>query len=106
MKNSIKMILVLVVVGIVSGGMLVCVYNYANPLIERNKEKELKEALGKVLPEAVNYNEIEKDYLYEGIDRRGKVIGYAFIAEGNGYQGKIRIFRDTRARSGDCRRTV
>ena len=91
MRNSIKMILVLVVVGIVSGGMLVCVYNYASPLIERNKEKELKEALDKVLPEAVNYNEIEKDYLYEGIDRRDKVIGYAFIAEGNGYQGKIRI---------------
>ncbi len=91
MKNSLRMILVLVVVGLVSGGLLVCVYNYANPLIEINKEKELKEAIYKVLPEAVSYNEIEKDRLYEGIGERGNVIGYAFIAEGNGYQGKIKI---------------
>ena len=91
MRNAIRMILVLVVVGLVSGGALVCVYNYANPLIEKNKEKELKEAIYKVLPEAVSYNEIEKDILYEGIGKRGRVIGYAFIAEGNGYQGKIRI---------------
>ena len=91
MKNAIKMVLVLVVVGLVSGGALVSVYNYANPLIEKNKEKELREAIYKVLPEAVSYNEIEKDSLYEGIGERGNVIGYAFIAEGNGYQGKIQI---------------
>jgi len=60
-------------------------------LIEINKEKELKEALNKVLPEAADYKEVEKDRLYEGKDRRGRVIGYVFIAEGTGYQGKIRI---------------
>ena len=91
MKNAIRMVLVLVAVGLVSGGALVSVYNYANPLIEKNKEKELREAIYKVLPEAVSYNEIEKDSLYEGIGERGNVIGYAFIAEGNGYQGKIQI---------------
>ena len=91
MKNAIRMILVLVVVGLISGGALVTVYNYASPLIEKNKEKELKEALNKVLPEAVDYKEIETNRLYEGTDKRGKLIGYAFVAEGNGYQGKIKI---------------
>ena len=90
MKNAFKMILVLVVVGLVSGGALVSVYNYANPLIEKNKEKELKEALNKVLPRAI-YKEIEPNRIYEGRDERGKILGYAFIAEGNGYQGKIKI---------------
>jgi electron transport complex protein RnfG len=90
MKNAFKMILVLVVVGLVSGGALVSVYNYASPLIEKNKEKELKEALDKVLPGAV-YKEIESGRIYEGRDKRGRLIGYAFIAEGNGYQGKIKI---------------
>ncbi len=91
MKNAIRMILVLVVVGLISGGALVSVYNYASPLIEKNKEKELKDALNKVLPEVVDYKEIEANRLYEGRGKRNRLVGYAFIAEGNGYQGKIKI---------------
>lgn len=93
MRNAVRMILVLVVVGLISGGALVCVYNYASPLIESNKAKELEESIYKVLPEAVEYNRIEKDgiVLYEGIDGRDKVIGYAFKAKGVGYQGEIEI---------------
>lgn len=93
MKNAIRMILVLVIVGLVSGGTLVCVYNYASPLIETNKEKELKEAIYKVLPEDASYNTIEKGgiTLYEAIDGQGEVIGYAFKAKGYGYQGVIEM---------------
>ena len=93
MKNAIRMISVLVVVGLVSGSLLVCVYNYASPLIKKNEEKELKEAIFKVLPGIERCNDIKKDgiTLYEGIDKRGNVKGYVFIAEGNGYQGTIRM---------------
>ena len=93
MKNAAKMILVLVIVGLVSGGGLVYVYNYASPLIEENKEKELEESIYKVLPQAASYNKIERDgiVLYEGVDDRGEVIGYAFKAKGFGYQGEIEI---------------
>ena len=91
MNNAIRMVLVLVVVGTLSGGMLAGVYNYASPLIEENAEKALKEAIYKVLPEAASYNELKKDKLYEGINRKGDIIGYAFIAEGTGYQGNIKI---------------
>jgi len=93
MKNAIKMILVLVIIGLVSGGVLVCVYNYASPLIERNEEKALREAVYKVLPQASSFREIIKDgiVLYEGIDGGGNVIGYAFKAKGYGYQGEIEL---------------
>jgi electron transport complex protein RnfG len=88
-----RMILVLVIVGLVSGVVLVSVYNYASPLIQRNEEAALKEAIFKVLPGIAEYNELKKDgvSLYEGVKRDGDVLGYVFIAEGNGYQGPIKI---------------
>jgi len=93
MKNAVKMILVLVIVGIFSGGVLVSVYNYASPLIESNEAKALEEAIYKVLPDAKSYNKITKEtvVLYEGVDEKGKVVGYAFKASGFGYQGVIEI---------------
>ena len=93
MKQSIKMILVLIIVGLMSAGLLVSVYNYASPLIEENEKKALQEAIYKLMPEAVRYKKITKDgiVLYEGIDEKGNVIGYAFKAKGNGYQGEIEL---------------
>ena len=93
MKNAVRMISVLVIVGAISGGALVSVYNYASPLIAKNEEKALKEAIYKVLPEAKSFHEITKDgiVLYEGLDDKNKVVGYAFKAKGFGYQGEIEI---------------
>lgn len=93
MRSAIKMMLVLVIVGAISGGALVCVYNYASPLIEKNEKKTLREAIYKILPEAKSYNEITKDgiTLYEGLDEKGDVAGYAFKAKGFGYQGEIEL---------------
>lgn len=93
MKNAVRMILVLVIVGAVSGGVLVCVYNYASPLIEKNEKKALEEAIYKILPQAKSYSEITKDgiVLYKGVDEKGNVVGYAFKAKGFGYQGEIEI---------------
>ena len=45
MKKSLQMIIVLVVVGIVSGTALVYMYKYAQPLIEENKKKAVQEAV-------------------------------------------------------------
>jgi len=93
MKSSIKMMTVLIVVGLVSGGALVGVYNYAGPLIEKNETEALEESIYSVLPGAVGYNIVEKDglTLYEGADKRGRTVGYAFEAKGFGYQGEIRL---------------
>ena len=52
MNNVTKMFVNLVLVGSVSGALLAGAYHYASPLIESNREKELKEAIFVVLPEA------------------------------------------------------
>ena len=93
MKKSLQMIIVLVVVGIVSGTALVYMYKYAQPLIEENKKKAVQEAVFKVLPKAKTYEIIFVDnkQVYKVKDDKDQVIGYAFVASGNGYQGKIEI---------------
>ncbi len=93
MKDAVKMISVLAIVGVFSGGVLVGVYNYASPLIEDNEARALEEAIYKVLPEAKSYNDITKDgiVIYEGLGEQGELVGYAFKAGGFGYQGVIEI---------------
>lgn len=91
------MLLVLTITGAVSGGILAGVFHVADPLIQANREKELKEAIFVVLPEAKDYNILEKEVdkekvtIYKGIDADGKPVGISFIADGGGFQGNIRI---------------
>jgi len=91
------MLLNLTVVAVLSGVVLAAVYRLANPLILANKEKELKEAIFVVLPEAKDYElhergeGKEKFTAYVGLDARGRPVGVAFKAEGNGFQGNIAI---------------
>ena len=91
------MFLNLTVLGVLSGIILAYVYSYANPLILANKEKELKEAIFIVLPEARDYVTLEKTagkeklIVYKGIDANGGPVGLAFAADGGGFQGNIGI---------------
>lgn len=97
MKVFTKMFLNLTVVGSVSGVLLAGAFHYADPLIQANKEKELKEAIFVVLPEAKDYKILEKTVekeklvVYEGLDAGGKPVGIAFKAEGGGFQGNIAV---------------
>ncbi|HKZ45785.1 MAG TPA: RnfABCDGE type electron transport complex subunit G [Thermodesulfobacteriota bacterium] len=92
-----KMFLVLTVIGAISGGILAGVFHVADPLIQANREKELKEAIFIVLPGAKDYKIMEKEIdkekitIYKGVDADGKPVGLAFIADGGGFQGNIRI---------------
>lgn len=91
MKNSIRMVVVLVVVGIVSGLVLAGIYKYAQPKIEAHREREKQRAIYNVLEEAEKIKIIryKNGEIYQGLNRRGEVIGYAFEAKGGGYQGEI-----------------
>lgn len=90
---SVHMIIVLTIVCLFSGLSLVYMNQYSEPLIEKNKEKETREAIFKVLSDVDNIEEIKKDdmVIYKGFDKEDKLVGYAFIAEGSGYQGVIKI---------------
>ncbi len=87
------MISVLTVIGLIVGGILSFVYYLAAPLIEANRLKALKEAIFYVLPEAKDYETIEKDdmIIYKGIDENGDLVGYTFTADGPGYQANIKL---------------
>jgi len=87
------MILTLSIVGIVSGISLAGVYQYVHPLIEKNKKEALQRAIFEVLPEAKSYDTITKKgkVIYRGLDSSHKLVGYAIVGEGTGYQGVIEI---------------
>lgn len=98
MNTVIKMFLNLILVGAISGVILAGVFHAADPLIQANKEKELKEAIFVVLPEAKDYRVIERRLdkdtvvtVYKGIDESGNPVGIAFKADGFGFQGNVGI---------------
>jgi len=93
MRNAIKMISVLTIVGLISGAALVLVYSYANPLIEKNKKNEMKKAIFRIFPDGKSYTgEIVDEVDVFRVKNAGDTfIGYAFLAEGNGYQGVIEM---------------
>ena len=93
MNKALKMILVLGVTGLISGSSLVFMYRYATPRIEENQNRELQEAIYKIVPDAAKYelDTREGEEFFEVYDKDGRLLGYAFIAEGNGYQGSIKL---------------
>jgi len=93
MRNTIKMISVLTVVGLISGAALVFMYNYANPLIEKNKKNEMKKAIFRIFPDGKSYTDetVNGVDVFRVKDAGGAFIGYTFLAEGNGYQGVIKM---------------
>ncbi|MCK4618161.1 RnfABCDGE type electron transport complex subunit G, partial [Candidatus Aerophobetes bacterium] len=70
MRKSVQMVLVLSVVGVVSGGALVGIYRYAQPRIEVNRERALRVAIFEVLPGTETHETIVKEgkAIYKGFD--------------------------------------
>ncbi|RLC34105.1 MAG: electron transporter RnfG [Candidatus Nealsonbacteria bacterium] len=93
LRKSIQMVLVLSIVGMISGASLVGVYKYTQPKIEQNKKEEIRRAIFEVIPQAKSYKTIVKEdkLIYQGLDSSGNLVGYAFTGEGPGYQGTIEI---------------
>lgn len=92
MQNA-RMISVLTIVGFVSGGALLLTHGYANPLVKDNQKKETTEAVYKIFPKGKNCRETpaENETVFEVKDGGGNILGYAFLAEGSGYQGAIKM---------------
>jgi len=88
-NSVVQMIVALTVVGCLSGVTLVFVYNYATPKIKVNVQAETEKAIKNIFP-TVSRIEQEKD-IYKALDDKGSLLGYAFTAEGNGYQGTIQL---------------
>lgn len=90
-NTAMKMITALAVVGILSGIVLVFVYTYSMPKIEMNVKNETRKAIESIYPGTSKVEKIGEEELFKVMDSKGAPLGYAFIAEGNGYQGAIRV---------------
>jgi electron transport complex protein RnfG len=93
MKTIISMLVVLSIIGVVSGGGLSMVNSWASPLIAANKKADTERAIFLVQTAGKSYEKVTdvKFELYKVFDDGQQVIGYALPWEGNGFQGKIRM---------------
>lgn len=105
--SSMRMIMTLAVAGFFSGLILVCAYVFTLPIIERNKEEALQEAIYRVLPGCKKYDamilaggELKKqenasdrsvERIFLGYNEGGSVIGFAIPASEPGFADVIRL---------------
>ena len=93
MNKVAQMLLVLTGIGIIAGGLLATVDNWADPLIAANKKAETEAAIFRVQPEAKTYEALENTgfEVYRVKNENSDELGYALVYEGNAFQGKIRL---------------
>jgi RnfABCDGE-type electron transport complex G subunit len=98
MSLSVRMILVLTVVGLISGSLLSVVGLMTTDLIELNRQREIEAAIIQVIPgtvTSVKLYEEEKFTVYAGQDGEGIELGYAIYASGTGFQDIIKVMFGT-----------
>ncbi len=94
MKDSvIRLIIVLAIISVASGLVLALTYNFTIPSINAIAAAEQEEAILEVLPGAETFEVIEGADIpmYKGLDASGGYAGVAYVIEGGGFQGIIRI---------------
>jgi len=87
-----RMILTLLIVGIFSGGSLSFVYQATKDKIQENLKKEIESSLFRLLP-CDSYTRVnwKGKPVFICKNKEGKILGYAIIGEGEGFQGKITL---------------
>lgn len=94
MSLSARMIIVLTLVGLISGGFLAGVAKLTKERIALNIQAEIEEAIAEVVDGAeVNQTMYEEDDLviYRGLEDDGDLAGFAVQATGVGFQDKITL---------------
>jgi electron transport complex protein RnfG len=93
MKIVIHMITTLTLIGVIVGGLLSEINDWASPLIAANQKAETEKAIFLVQPEGKSYETIPKTgieiYRVYGADKN--LVGYSMVSVGNGFQGKVKI---------------
>ncbi len=105
--GSFRLICTLGLAGLISGVILVFVYQFTAPIIAANKAKALREAVFKVVPHSSKLQELTYqdgvlvrvgdkkvepgEILYGAYGEDGGFAGYAIVGSGNGFQDTIRL---------------
>ncbi len=98
MSLSVRMVVVLTVVGLLSGSFLATVGILTKDRIALNKQREIEEAIISVVPGTEMSEKLyeEKDLsIYGGKDSEGNLIGFGILASGIGFQDKISFMLGT-----------
>ncbi len=92
MNNTAKIIIVLTLITVISGGVLAVLDSYTKPRIEAHQNQVKNTAVAEVLPKNVKVETIEKaDMTFYKATKNNEVVGYAFQLSGGGYQSEIVI---------------
>ncbi|MBA1446553.1 MAG: FMN-binding protein [Chromatiales bacterium] len=104
--SSTKLALSLAFAGLISGIIIISIYEATLPTITANKARELREAVFKVLPKVTTMQKLQfdngklrvrtkkgadEDTIYGGYGSQGQFIGYAVEGAGPGFQDTIRV---------------
>jgi electron transport complex protein RnfD len=90
---AVQMVLVLGLIGLVSGASLAAMHLWTRARIAANVKAELESKVATLFPGALIEERklSDESTLYEAKDEQGKLAGYAFLAVGMGYQGEIKL---------------
>ena len=94
MGKSIKLIIILTIISLLSGGVLALAYSFTSPKMEEVALLNQQKSIFEVLSGIKSYREFQNNknmLIFEGLDDNGNVMGLAYVAEGAGFQGKIRL---------------
>lgn len=93
MKTVIHMIATLTIIGVIAGGLLSEVSDWAVPLIAMNQKAETEKAIFLVQSSGKSYEAVAGAgfEIYKVFDENKNLTGFSMTYEGNGFQGKIRL---------------
>lgn len=93
MNTVMRMLATLTIIGILSGGLLSRVDNWAAPRIEKHMQESVRQAIATVHPDGVRSEKVQTDLLqlYRVFDTNDKPVGFAMSVTGNGFSDKITL---------------
>lgn len=94
MAKQVRMVVVLLVISLLSAAILAVTYDFTYAKIQETAEKKQNSAVFEVLPDIKEYREFKNDaemVMLEGMDSSGSVTGLAYIVQGAGFGGPIKV---------------
>ena len=98
MNLTARMIIVLTVVGLISGALLATVGMLTQERIALNKQREIEAAILEVIPGTDSSRVVFEDEgltVYAGSDGQGTLLGFAVLTSGTGFQDIITLMFGT-----------
>ncbi len=92
MRESMRMVIVLTVIAMVSAGVLSQVYNVTSVIIAENRAREMESTVYELFADAASVEFIEADFvMFRAKDGDGTTVGFAYASEAGGYAGPVRV---------------